>query len=236
MSTKTQRVLNLVKVKSWYIPGDAEAYQMLKAASLTMLIFHKDFLPTLDLVFKQKQIATTPWSAVYQERVDAIAHKWKAKKGRDCRVRESKLTFTCTAGEANRKAINNLDTSLSKFFARWSFSYISTFSEDNGKYKLVVEFSFNPNKGPVVPVVMEDLKSEYELVLGFTKLKITIYDKQTNAMKAKGQLAPLGVLETFTQTGSDWLLTGSSTFIPHQGIDVANFLTCLCTLHTRNKN
>lgn len=237
MSThpQSQSIIDLVRIKSWYIPADAMAYQALKAASVPLLIFHKEFLPTLQLATKRHGIRARQrtWDEVFGERMDKVGGAWLAKKGRTCKITEAKLTFLASANESNRKAIAALEASLAKFFARWSFRYYPVFSEAVDRYKLVVEFRFDPELGPIVPVIPVDVKKEYELQLGFTKLKLTFYDKPSEDVKVRGMIAPLVLMEVFTQTGNTWHATHTSTCKPQQIGDVGKFIPGVAELFNR---
>lgn len=238
MSTKTQTVIELVKIKSWYIPADAASYQALKEAQVPLLIFHKDFLPTLQLATRRYNIRAKEllWGDLFSQRMDQIGAQWNSKKTRTCRITDSKLVFTSVAHASNRKSFNSLEVCLSKFFARWSFKYYPVFSEGIDKYKLVVEFKFDPTLLPVIPVVSVDTKREFEMVLGFTKLKLTFYDKPcATLVKSKGMVAPLIVLEVFTQTGDTWYPVHTSTVKPSQVGDVAGFMPGFLELFNRGR-
>lgn len=213
MSKKTQRTLELVGYKSHYMPANLASYRVMESASLTMLIFHKDFLPTFDLVRKRHNIniVRKSWHEVYDTWLAALTRAWESKPNRVVTVQNGRLIFTSKATTANREAMSRLNLSLNKFFSRWSFNYNPTFSETPTRFKLNVEFHFNPKRGPVMPIVSEETKQSYELVLGFTKLRVTIHKKPTPQY---GGVSPIGVLEVFTATGSDWTTVSTSTFIP----------------------
>lgn len=235
MSTKTQSVIELVRIKSWYIPANAEAYLALKAASVPLLIFHRDFLPTLQLATKRHGIRATEttWTDLFGSQMDKVGAQWQAKEGRTCKITDTKLIFLAKATESNRKAVAALEAGLAKFFARWAFRYRPTFSETVDRYKLVVEFKFDPELPPVVPVVPVDVKREYELILGFTKIKLTFFDKPTDELRARGMIAPLVMTEVFTQTGSDWHPMFTSTCKPTQIGDVRGFMAGYAELFSR---
>jgi hypothetical protein len=225
MSTKTHTVINLVRVKSWFIPGDAASYQALKEAAGPLLIFHKDFLPTLQLATRRHGIRAkeTLWTDLFHKRMDLIGAAWKAKPGRNCRITDDKLVFQAKSSKRNRMAVAQLEASLAKFFARWSFRYRPVFSETADRLKLVIEFKFDPELQPIVPVVPVDVKRTYEMVLGFTKLSLTFYDKPSEDVKVRGMIAPLVLLEVFTQTGNTWHAVHTSTFKPAQIGDIRGF-------------
>jgi hypothetical protein len=225
MSTKTQTVIDLVRVKSWYMPGNAESYQALKAAAGPLLIFHKDFLPTLQLATRRSGIRAREklWTDLFNERMDKIGSQWKSAKDRNCKITNQKLVFLCKATSKNRKAVAALESALAKFFARWSFRYRPVFSETADRFKLVIDFRFDPELQPLMPVVPVDVKRSYELVMGFSKISLTFYDKPSEDVKVRGMIAPLVLLEVFTQTGSTWYPVHTSTFKPSQIGNVATF-------------
>lgn len=237
MSTKTQSVIELVKVKSWYIPADAMSYQALKSAGLPMLIFHKDFLPTLQLATRRHNIRAREilWSDMLNTRLDLVGEQWKSKEGRSCKLTETKLIFLAKANETNRKAIALLEASLAKFFARWAFRYYPVFSETHDRYKLVVDFKFNPELSPIIPVIPVDVKLESELILGFTKIKVTFFDKPTEELRVRGMIAPLIMLEVFAQAGNSWQPMYTSTCKPAQIGNVATFIPGFAELFKRMK-
>lgn len=235
MSTKTQSVIDLVRIKSWYIPGSAQAYAAMKAASVPLLIFPKDFLPTLHLATRRLGAVTTEssWSDLFGSTMDKIGAQWKSKPGRTCRITDTKLVFVCDTSDANRKAVAALEAGLRKFFARWAFRYNPEFSENATKFKLVVNFKFDPELTPVVPVVEPELQREYELQLGFTKVKLTFFDKRPNEPRFSHLIAPLVLLEIFTQAGSEWVSVFSSTCKPAQIGDVSKFAAGYAELFSR---
>jgi len=235
MSTKTQSVIELVRIKSWYIPANAEAYLSLKAASVPLLIFHKDFLPTLQLAARKHGLRAqeTTWTELFASHMDKVGAQWKSQVDRSCKITDTKLIFTAKATARNRKAVAALEASLCKFFARWAFRYRPTFSETFDRYKLVVEFKFDPELPPVVPVMPAEVKREHELVLGFTKLKLTFFDKPTDELRARGMIAPLVMTEIFTQAGTEWVPVFTSTCKPSQIGDVRGFMAGYAELFNR---
>lgn len=237
MSTKTQGIINLVKIKSWYLPQDAESYQLMKEASVPLLIFHKDFLPTLQLATKRHKLHAreTLWADLYETYLDKIGAQWKSRNDRSCKLGDTRLVFLAKATSANRKSIAHLEASLSKFFARWAFSYWPLFSETRDQLKLVVETKFDPGRLPITPIVVPDQKREYDLVIGFTKIRLTFYDKASDALRIRGMVAPLVLVEVFTQTGSDWTLVHQSATPPSKIGDITSFIPCVGELFTRMK-
>ena len=232
---KTHTVINLVRIKSWFIPADAEAYQVLKAAAGPLLIFHKDFLPTLKLATVRHNIKAREilWSDLFDRRLDKIGGQWTASKDRTCKLTQQKLIFVAKATNKNRKAIAALESALARFFARWSFRYRPVFSETPDKLKLVVDFRFDPELQPLMPVVPQETKRHYEMVLGFSKVSLTFYDKPSEDIKVRGMIAPLVLFEVFTQTGSTWHPIHTATFKPAQITDVLSFAPGFAELVSR---
>ena len=213
MSTKTQRVLRITRLKAHYLVVDEESYILLREAKMTCMIFHRDMLPTIEMALGRvkARIEEQPFSDIYKARMSKVSAQWKSKQGRDCRFKSGRITFTCSASDANAKAINNLDANLRRFFDRWSFKYVSEFSEVGQRFKLTVQYEFMPQRGPTMNVVVEDCKKEYEFDLGFTRLKICLYDKERP--ESKGLIAPLGTLEVRSKSGAEWLPVYTGTFV-----------------------
>ena len=222
---KTHTVINLVKIKSWFIPADAEAYQALKDAAGPMLIFHKDFLPTLKLATSRRNIRAkeVPWADIFARRMDAIGEQWRSSKDRTCKITDTRLVFIAKASKRNRAAMAALEPALAKFFARWSFRYRPVFSETPDKLKLVIDFKFDPERQPFMKVAPVDVKRVYEMELGFSKISLTFYDKPSDDPKVAGMIAPLILLEVFTKTGLEWYSVHTATFKPAQITDVIAF-------------
>ena len=238
MSTKVQaKIIDLVKIKSWYIPRDAESYQTLNSLGVPLLLIPKDFLPTLQLVTRRHNVRAkeTLWMDIFHKRLDETGALWKSRMDRSCKLGDTKLIFLAKVSSLNREAITKLETSLAKFFARWSFRYYPTFSETLDRYKLVVEFRFDAELQPIMPSVVPEPKTEYEWVIGFTKVRLTFYDKNTEDTRKNGIIAPLTVLQVYAQTGSTWEPVYRSTFKPNQIGDMGQFLSAMGILYGRMK-
>lgn len=243
MNTKVHdpQVIELVRIKQWYIPRDAVSYQTLKSVGVPLLIIHKDFLPTLQLSTRRNNIRAkeVDWKSILETRLDQVGAQWLSQADRKSKITDDKMVFMAKATTKNRKSIASLDASLAKFFARWSFRYHPVFSETLDRCKLVADFKFDPELQPVVPSIVPEPKTEHELVLGFTKIKITFYDKPhkdlTTNLRLASMLAPLVVLEVFTQAGSKWLPVHSSTFKDPQIGNLDQFLNAMAILHGRQQ-
>lgn len=224
---KTPTIISLVKIKSWYIPADPESYSILKGVGVPLLKIHVDFLPTLQLVTKKNNIRAQAKSFqdVFNEVMDKVGTQW-IKGGRKCIITDKRLTFTADLSSRNKKAIAYLENYLSDFFARWGFSASPEYSESQTKAKLVFDFKFNPNINPIIPTVEEIPQPEMELILGFTKIKLSFLDN-------KNTRSPSMMLQIFIQCGGDWQPLHSGTFTNSQIGDLTPILNGLGILHSR---
>lgn len=233
MSQKTQ-VVNFVRIKSWYIPADAESYQLLKSVHFPLCKVSAEMLPALQLAMRPTGMRAKSESlteTILHPYLDRIGAAWKSKEGRKCKITDKQLVFVAPLSAKNKKAINSLDDSLTRFFARWGFSYSPVYSDDNnGKCKLVVDFKFDPYRNPVIPNVDVSAPEVVELELGFTKLKITFGrrreaqpygERQHHLSGPKATGAPFHLLEVYAKAGAEWVLVHSGTFVdPSIGVMV----------------
>ena len=239
MSTKIQepRIVELVRFKQWYMARDAVCYQTLRELGVSCLLIHKDFLSLLQLATKRANVRAreVQWSSIFDAAMTDVGLKWNSRPGRTCSLGSDKLIFLAKTTEANRVAISKLEVALGKFFARWSFRYRPVFSATADKLKLVVDFRFDAELQPLVPSVVAEPKSEFALDLGFTRFKLTFYDKPTEETRRKALLAPLIVAEVFVQAGSEWQVVHTGTFTRFQIGDLSPFFTAMAILHGKQQ-
>ena len=247
MSEKTQpQVIKFVRVKQWYIPEDAESYQLLRSAGVPLVKIHADFLPTLQLATKPRGIRakSRPFSEVYAEKMDALGAQWLSKPERKCKIGDNRAVFSAPLTERNKKKINELDDFFTRFTSRWGFSYKPVYSESDKSVKLVVDLKFDPNKNPVVPSVSPPETQTHELELGFTKLRVTFNNKRTapqfgnRATTDRGVMAlgsPYSLLEVFVKAGTDWQLVHTGTFIADTVGSMDSWLQAMAVIHTEKK-
>ena len=246
MSEKTQpQIIEFVKIKSWYIPADARSYQLLVSVKVPLLKIHQDFIPTLELATKSRGIRarSTPFSDTLNKFLDKIGSIWISKDGRKCRLTENHSVFTCKASTVNRKAISRLEEIFQEFASRWALRYSPVFSESGKNLKLVLDYKFDPTKNPVIPSVVIEKEPEFEIILGFTKIKIkfdvqrsstptrSIGDVRSPAPVSMG--APTHILEIFAQAGTDWVQVHTASFTKFSMGDIVPFLGCLGNLHAQ---
>ncbi len=247
MSEKTQPpVINFVRIKQWYVPADADSYQLLKSVGVPMVRVHGDFLPTLQLVTKPRGIRAKAryFSEVYAEKMDALGAKWMSKPDRKCKISDSRAVFTAKLTPRNRIKINEIDDFFTRFTARWGFSYKPVYSESDKQLKLVVDIKFDPTKNPVIPSMVPPEQVVHELELGFSKIKVTFNNRRsapqfgdrTNSDRGNHPLgAPYSLLEVFVKAGCDWQLVHTGTFIAETVGNMQSFLQALAVIHTSQK-
>jgi hypothetical protein len=232
MSEKTQypTVIKFVKLKSWFIPYDAECYRTLVSIKVPMVKIHADFLPTLQLATKPRNIRATsvPFSEIFNEKMDQVGGVWLSKADRRCSINETRATFQCKASDKNRKAISSLDTFFAGFCARWGLRYTPIFSETASQLKLVVDYQFDPELNPCIPSVIPEENVKHELVLGFTKICLTFKQKGNNRV-------PYNHLQIFTKSGVEWLSVHTGSFSNKEIGDPSAWLAALGTLYSQFK-
>lgn len=238
-NTQTGAALKLVKIKSWYIPADTNTYQQLRDIGLPMLKIHKDFIPTLQLATRKAKLraSSQPFDEVLNAYLDKIGSSWKAKPGRNCKLGDNRLVFTAPLTKINRESISKLDVSLSKFFERWAHRYFPTYSTSGERMKLVVDYSFDANRNPVIRSTHSEVKTIQEVELGFTKIRFTFHDKPkpSNAEKPRRVAPPIIQVEVLNKVGTNWVLATTSTCVASQIGDLSQFMAAIGELHRRRE-
>jgi hypothetical protein len=231
MTVADPKILNLVKIKSWYIPGDASTYQVFKKLGIPLLKIHADFLPTVALKMKPAgyRAKAQNFNELRDDFLDRLGTQWKSKAGRNCKLADNQLAFTAEASAANRKAIARVETIIHEFCGRWGFRCVPQFSELPNKLKLVVNLKFDPNLEPVIPNEDTVKDTVHELILGFTKIKLTLMPA-TKQIKTQRTL-----LEIFTKAGTEWVSLHTSTFTDYEIGDVTQFMHGIGLLFSRRK-
>lgn len=232
MSEKTQHptVIKFVKIKSWFIPFDAVCYQTLVSIKVPLVKIHADFLPTLQLATKPRNIRATsvPFAEVFNEKMDQLGGAWMSKPDRRCSITDSRATFQCKASDKNRKAISKLDNFFTGFCARWGLKYNPIFSETATHLKLVVDYKFDPDLNPCIPSVIPEENVKHEIILGFTKIVLTFKQKGANRI-------PYNHLQVYVKSGVEWLQVHTGSFTNKEIGDVSQWLTALGTLYAQHK-
>lgn len=231
MSEKTQpAILNFVKIRSWFVPADAETYQKLKELNTPLVKLHQDFIPTLSLVLKPRGIRakSIPFRDIFNARMDKIGTIWKSQPERRCTIDENRAVFTCKTTEKNKKSISELDILFSKFCSRWGMRYSPVYSEANGRSKLVVDYKFDPDLNPCVPTSIPEDKTSFEFVLGFTKITLSFHQKGRGGV-------PYNHIKISTRTGNEWLQVYTGSFTNKEIGDIRPWLSAMGILHSQFK-
>lgn len=155
-------VILFTQIKQWYFPANPETYEVLRSAGFPMIRFHKNLLPTVHLICKPRGIKARliPFKEeILDPFLDKVGSKWKSKEYRTVSITATTMTFSSSKElEVSKKAIVNLEAALRRFFTRWGFTFSIDYSELRGKSKLHVNYKFDSNKLPVIPLV-EDLET-----------------------------------------------------------------------------
>jgi hypothetical protein len=230
------QVLELVQYKSWFIPRDTETYRALVQMKVPLLKIHKDFIPTLQLVTKRAgvRVRASKFQDILDAYLDQIGASWMKRPGRRCKLGQSRLVFTSQVTMKDKESMQKLDVALARFFERWSHSYYPVYSTEGDRQKLVVDYSFDPTRNPVIQSTEVVKPEAYELELGFTKLRFVFHD---NATRANGKPKPKMIqLEVLTKAGTNWQLSHTSTCVDGQIGDPSQFLACMGHLFNRFTN
>ncbi len=237
-------VVSLSKMpKGWYVPSDPASYNIIRELGIPMLLIPKDYLPMLRLVLSRKKVTYSEecfWDATLIPKMERIGSSWNQVKGRTCSLdlkqsHQSHLTFSSAKTETNRKTIAKLESNLATFFIRWGIKFFSDFNEKGSKYRLTITFQFKGDVSPLIPTITDEPKKVFETILGFTMLRFTFYEKQTEELRKMNIIAPSVLVETCTQAGSEWLVVHSTTFKPSQLVSLTPLMGTVGMLATRCK-
>lgn len=189
------QIVKLTKIKQFYFPVDAEDYKLLRSHGMPVIKIHENLLPTLGIVFKKYGIKPQPVSfqdSILNPYLDRLGEKWQSKEHRKASITKSVMKFETLKADIaapSREALHKLETSLRRFFQRWGYSAAFEFSELRGKLKLHVNYKFDPDRSPVIPLV-EDPTSlpAIKLDLGFVRVTLTLMQKdvEVNVSLAAG--------------------------------------------------
>jgi hypothetical protein len=187
-------IFQLTRIKQWYIPADAESYLTLRRAGVALTRFHQDFLPTLKLLTKGKNIRGREvdfHKDIMQPYFDKIGRTWNKKPHCDCTISKKTMVFETLKAEAlpiAKASIPKLQDLLTRFFQRWGYRSTFEYSELRGKCKLNVEYWFDPERQPVV--ILEDEKEELnkkiQFKLGNLRLTFTFDNFESRTVIIKG--------------------------------------------------
>jgi hypothetical protein len=174
------QVVKLTKIKSYYMPVDADDYKLLRSHGVAAIKIHENLMPTVGIILKKYDIKPQLINfvdAILNPYLDRIGEAWQAKEFRVATINKSTMKFETTKASIQpqaREALHKLETSLRRFFTRWGFLAVFEMSELRGKLKLHVQYKFDPERPPVIPLV-EDPTSmpSIKLELGFVRIMLT---------------------------------------------------------------
>ncbi len=174
------QVVKLTKIKSYYLPVDAEDYKLLREHGVAAIKIHENLMPTVGIVLKKYDIKPQLVNfvdAILNPYLDRLGETWQSKEHRVATIQKATMKFETTKASIQpqaREALHKLETSLRRFFTRWGFHSVIELSEMRGKLKLHVQYKFDPERPPVIPLV-EDPTSmpSIKLELGFLRLTLT---------------------------------------------------------------
>jgi ribosome-associated toxin RatA of RatAB toxin-antitoxin module len=141
----------------------------------------ENLFPTLGLLFKKHKIKPQLVSfadTIRNPYFDKLGSTWQAKEHRKATISNSVMKFETTHASIQpqaREAMHKLEASLRRFFTRWGFAHSFEVSESRGKLKLHVDYRFDPERAPVIPLV-EDPTSmpQIRLDLGFMRITLVM--------------------------------------------------------------
>lgn len=170
-------VIQLTKIKQWFIPVDAEAYLTLKKAGAPMTRIHQDFLPLIGHALRARGIRAKKVefkASILDPFLDKVGTTWNKKPHSTCTIQAKSMKFETTHADGlskAREAVPKLQDVLTTFFNRWGYRTTFEYSEVKGKVRLNVEYWFDPEKQPIVVLAEEPQeKQKIQLKLGNLRL------------------------------------------------------------------
>ncbi len=185
MKSSQFKVVKLTKIKSFYMPVDADDYKLLRSHGLATIKIHENLMPTIGMLLKRHKIKPELVSfadAIRDPYFDKLGEVWNSKEHRKASITSSVLKFETTHSSIQAKArtaLTSLESSLRRFFERWGFTAAFELSENRGRVKLHVNYKFDPDRQPVIPLVEDSASMQQIRVdLGFVRLTLTPMKKE----------------------------------------------------------
>jgi len=229
--------------KGWFVPADALSYDIMRQNGINQLLVSSWFLPTLRLALSRKkvQVEEVSFADTYLiPKLDRLGASWMKRNG--CRVTttlqpsaQSSMVLSAPKTEQNLKLIAGIEANLASFFLRWGVKFYSDFNDKGAKYRLNITFQFKGDVSPIIPTLQHEDKKVYDLVLGFTKIRISFYEKASAEARAKNLIAPAILTEVFTQIGTEWAVVHTGTCKPSQVGDLAPLVGVIGELSAKCK-
>lgn len=194
---KNSKIIQITKIRQWYMPVDAESYKILRDAGAPLIRIHENFMPTLGLLVKSKGIRAQRVdfnTEILEPAFDKLGQNWQKRDHRKVTITTSTMKFEtshASALEAAKPALEKIETSLRRFFSRWGYTASFELSESRGKIKLHVAYKYDSQRNPIIPLV-EDPTSvpTIRLELGFVRISLQLMAKEveTNISIATGNV------------------------------------------------
>lgn len=227
---KIPKVITFTKIKQWYLPIDAASYKLLRAAKCPMLRVHEDFIQTLRLITKPRgiQCRLVDFNAtIMYPFFDELGRRWQKKAHRKAMITSSVVKFETTHSSASvqgKKALQQIESSLRRFFNRWGYSASFEMSEARGKCKLHVNYKYDSNKMPELP--MQDDPAALPAIvvdLGYIRVKLSLGEKELEVNLAQA-------------AGSGWTSMHTSRCLYSQVSDVRPMINALMEVVNKDEH
>jgi hypothetical protein len=153
---QTTPVIRLVKHKQWYIPADAQDYQILVNLGIPSTRIHEDQREIVKHVAERKgyTLRGKHFETVLEEFTEDLYKRWMRFPHRNVKFKKSSMIFSTTDAAAFKRARDKsvplLTTKLQEFFQRWGFVGDFKYSENHDKVRLVVDYNFSSFRKPVI--------------------------------------------------------------------------------------
>ncbi len=214
-------VLELVKIKSQYIPADNRTYQWFRSIGFPATRFHEDLIPTIKACAVRKgypKIHVELFETILDKFMKSIKDFWLKHLYRDFEYTNKRLVFRTTDSKGKKRAVEKslprLEEKLRLFFSRWGLHSEFTYSEARSKLKLVVDFGIGKNM-PIIQVKSNEVVLEpVSIELGNSKITTKVDDKFL-------------YWEVYTKTGLDWVIIYKAKCLLQEVSDPTKFCTSL---------
>lgn len=216
MDTKTLNActINVVRLKDWVIPYDADAYKVLYSHGITPTRIKFDVFDTvLSLKLRPAKVKVNyvkfdkVW---FDDFLDKVARNWAKIPSTKITNTSTSVTLTTThpgVYEEAKATLEKAQAAFDRFSTRWGTSMLVTSSESRGKLKMHVEFRHGA-KPPVVSAVHEPALLQ-PVVIDFGFLRVELLPEDTDR-HGHAQLMRAVVK---TKTGSEYATVHSTRFL-----------------------
>lgn len=173
-----EKVIKLVKQRSYFIPADAKSYRLLCDFGMASTRIHEDIIQTVkDVVSKQGYtLRASHFRKVYNEFFDQLQAAWESQPGRNFSLNKDRLILKARQkayAQARKHALPRAEARLRAFLERWGYVGDFAFSEKAGlSLRLVVDLRKDVNP-PVIKMKAQRTEEQRTLVVGRHRLKFS---------------------------------------------------------------